>query len=44
MKIFSFVMCTIIGAVVSVDRFNNYVKNMHGDRDQLFENEYSVSL
>ena len=33
----------IIGAVVSVDHFNNYVRNMHGDRDQQFENEYSVS-
>ena len=37
-------MYTVIGALVSVDRFNNYVKNMHGDRDQLFEKEYGVSL
>ena len=37
------VMYTVAGAIVSVDHFNNYVKNMHGDRDQQFENEYSVS-
>ena len=36
-------MYTVAGAIVSVDHFNNYVKNMHGDRDQQFENEYSVS-
>ena len=32
----------VIGAVVSVDDFNNYVNDMHDDRDRLFENEYSV--
>ena len=37
------IMYTVAGAIVSVDHFNNYVKNMHGDRDQQFENEYSVS-
>ena len=36
-------MCFVIGAVVSVDDFKNYVRNMHNDRDQLYEKEYSVS-
>ena len=38
-----FIMYVVVGAVVSVDHFSNYVKNMHGERDQSFENEYSVS-
>ena len=42
-KIIVWFIITIIGAVVSVDHFNNYIRNMHGDRDQQFENEYSVS-
>ena len=33
----------VVGAVVSVDSFSNYVKDMHNDRDEKFEEEYSVS-
>ena len=33
----------ILGAVVSVEKFDNHVKKLHSDRDQLFETEYAVS-
>ena len=33
----------ILGAVVSVEKFDSHVKKMHSDRDQFFENEYAVS-
>ena len=39
-------LCVLIlttGAVVPVEEFENHVKNMHNDRDQLFETEYAVS-
>ena len=32
------------GAVVPMEEFEKYVKKMHSDRDQAFENEYAVSL
>ena len=43
MKIILCVFILTTGAVVPVEEFENHVKNMHNDRDQLFETEYAVS-
>ena len=43
MKIILCVLILTTGAVVPMEEFEHYVKNMHNDRDQLFETEYAVS-
>ena len=43
MKIILCVLILTTGAVVPVEEFEHHVKNMHNDRDQLFETEYAVS-
>ena len=43
-KIFKVVIILTTGAVVPLEEFEKYVKKMHSDQDQAFENEYAVSL